>query len=78
MATEAKLEVQYMSMDEQEKLVDLLNELPEEHLDLIELRFFHQLSFKQIAEIYTISEANSKMRTYRILERINKMWNKNE
>ena len=78
MATEAKLEVQYMSMDEQEKLVDLLNELPEEHLDLIELRFFHQLSFKQIAEIYTISEANAKMRTYRILERINKMWNKNE
>jgi RNA polymerase sigma-70 factor, ECF subfamily len=39
-------------------------------LDLIELRFFQQLSFKEIADIYGITEANAKMRIYRILEKM--------
>lgn len=67
----------YMSAEDQEKLVEALNELEEEQMDLIELRFFQEMSFKQIAEIYSITEANAKMRTYRILERIAKNWNKN-
>jgi len=74
LATEANLNM-YMSIDEQEKLIEMLNEMEEEHLDLIELRFFQELSFKEIAAIYSISEANAKMRTYRILERIGKKWN---
>lgn len=65
----------YMSMEEQEKLVELLNEMEQEHLDLIELRFFQGLSFKEIADIYTITEPNAKMRVYRILEKLNKKWN---
>lgn len=73
-ALEANVSGQYMSMDEQEKLVEMLNSLEASQLDLIELRFFQKMSFKQIAEIYNISEANAKMRTYRILERINKQW----
>lgn len=64
----------YMSIDEQERLIEMINELEQEQLDLIELRFFQQLSFKEIAEIYNITEANAKMRTYRILERIAKKW----
>ena len=75
MAEEANLNG-YMSMGEQERLVEVLNDLEQEHLDLIELRFFQSMSFKEIAEIYSISEANAKMRTYRILERIGKKWNK--
>jgi RNA polymerase sigma-70 factor (ECF subfamily) len=77
MASEAKL-ASYMSIDEQEKLVETLNSLKQEHLDLIELRFFQELSFKEIAEIYDITEANAKMRTYRILEKIGKLWNENK
>lgn len=73
MCTEAKLEG-YMSIEDQEKLVELLNEMEQEHLDLIELRFFQGLSFKEIADIYTITEANAKMRVYRILEKLNKKW----
>lgn len=73
LAEEAELNT-YMSIEEQEKLIDLINELEEEHMDLIELRFFQQMSFKDIAEIYNITEANAKMRTYRILERIAKKW----
>jgi len=74
MATEANIPMSYMSQDEQEKLIDILNMLNEGHMDLIELRFFQEMSFRQIAEIYNITEANAKMRVYRVLEKINKMW----
>lgn len=72
-ATEAELNT-YMSIEEQEMLIEMINNLEEEHLDLIELRFFQEMSFKQIAEIYNITEANAKMRVYRILERLAKKW----
>lgn len=75
LASEANVGTGYMSSEEQEKLIELLNDLESDHLDIIELRFFQSMSFKEIAEIYSISEANAKMRTYRILERINKVWN---
>ncbi|MDG1330729.1 MAG: sigma-70 family RNA polymerase sigma factor [Crocinitomicaceae bacterium] len=75
--SEAEIFSSHMSMDDQEKLIEMLNGLEESHLDIIELRFFQQMSFKEIAEIYSVSEATAKMRTYRILERINKQW-KNE
>ncbi len=64
----------YMSEDDQEQLIHLLNELEQEQLDLIELRFFQDLSFKEIADIYNITEANAKMRVYRLLEKLNKKW----
>lgn len=63
-----------MSQDEQEQLMAILNGMEQEHLDLIELRFFQTLSFKEIADIYSITEANAKMKIYRILEKLNKKW----
>lgn len=76
MAGEANLSNQ-MSMEDQERLIEAINGLQQEHQDLIELRFFQEMSFKEIAEIYDITEANAKMRTYRILEKIGKKWNEN-
>jgi RNA polymerase sigma-70 factor (ECF subfamily) len=76
-AQEAEIFSSHMSMEDQDKLVEMLNGLNESELELIELRFFQEMSFKEIAEIYSVSEATAKMRTYRILERINKQW-KNE
>lgn len=73
MATETGLG-NYMSSDDQEKLVHLLNQLKPEQLDIIELRFFQEMTFKEISEILSITEANAKMRTYRTLERISKLW----
>lgn len=67
----------YMSTEDQEQLVELLNGMEQEHLDLIELRFFQEMSFKEIADIYSITEANAKMRVYRILEKLNKKWSDN-
>ena len=74
-ASEANIE-NYMSTNEQQLLIDILNEIDEDDKDLIEVRFFQELSFKEIAVIYNISEANAKMRTYRILEKIGKKWSK--
>jgi RNA polymerase sigma-70 factor (ECF subfamily) len=68
-------ESKHMSTEEQEKLVSALNRLPQEQLDLIELRFFQEFSFKEIAEIYSITEASAKMRVYRILDKLNQTWN---
>lgn len=76
-AIEADLFSSHISMEDQDKLVEMLNGLEATQLELIELRFFQEMSFKEIAEIYSVSEATAKMRTYRILERINKQW-KNE
>lgn len=56
------------------ELVKALNELPLEQSEIIDLRFFMGYSFKEIAEFYSITEANAKMRLYRILDRIKKGW----
>ena len=63
-----------MSLEVQEKLIEMINELEQVQQDLIELRFFEGMSFKEIAAIYNITEATAKMRTYRILERIRNKW----
>lgn len=54
------------------KVLSALENLPLEQSELIDMRFFEQLSFKEIAEIYNITEANAKMKVYRILEKIKK------
>ncbi len=59
-----------------EELIKAINNLDLENSNLIELRFFLKMSFKEIADIYNISEASCKMKTYRILEKMNKNWGK--
>jgi RNA polymerase sigma-70 factor, ECF subfamily len=53
-------------------LQKLIKQLPEEDLQMIEMRFFEQRPFKEIAEILNITENNAKVRMYRILERLKK------
>ena len=53
-------------------VLSLLEKLPLEQNQLIEMRFFEQLSFKKIASIFAITEANAKMKVYRILAKLNK------
>jgi len=52
------------------KVLALIELLPSEQQELIEMRFFEQLSFKEIADIFEISEANAKMKVYRILSKL--------
>lgn len=54
------------------QLLEALANLKQEQSDLIDLRFFEGLSFKEIASIFNLSEASAKMKIYRILEKLKK------
>ena len=54
----------------------LKQELKEEELQMVELRFFEKRAFKDIAEIMDITEVNAKVRMYRIIEKLKKQLSK--
>ena len=54
-------------------LIHALDELKEQDVSIIEMRFFEQRPFKEIADILEITESNAKVRTYRILDRLRKI-----
>jgi RNA polymerase sigma-70 factor (ECF subfamily) len=58
-----------------QRLMDYLRELPTEMLQVLELRFFEDKDFKEIAFILDITESGAKMRTYRALDRLRKYFN---
>lgn len=60
-----------------EQLIPSLEELRPKDLELLELRFFEQRPFKEIADMLDITESNAKVRTYRVLERLKKIMLKN-
>jgi len=67
-------EIQESKIEEyHDKIVDIIRELPEQELQLIEMRFFEKRSFKEIAEILEMTENNAKVKTYRILDKLKKM-----
>ena len=57
-------------------MLDSLQNLKESDLALIEMRFFEQRPFKEIADILEITESNAKVKTYRILEKLKKLMTK--
>lgn len=65
-----------MEIDELEpykgKLLEALEQLAPKDLQLIEMRFFEQRPFKEIASILDITESNAKVKTYRLLNRMKK------
>ena len=61
------------SEQKKQQLVKALNQLKEEQQNLIEMRFFEQFSFLEIAQILNLTEAAAKMKVYRIVKRLKKM-----
>ena len=57
------------------RLMNYLKGLPTEMLQVLELRFFEDKDFKEIAFILDITESGAKMRTYRALDRLRKYFN---
>jgi RNA polymerase sigma-70 factor, ECF subfamily len=55
-----------------EKLLGHMAELPAEMLEVLNLRFFEDKDFKEIAFILDITESGAKMRTYRALDSLRK------
>ena len=58
-------------------LMTVIKNLPEDDVQLIELRFFEKRPFKEIAEILNLTETNAKVKLYRILEKVKKTLTKN-
>lgn len=56
-----------------EILKEAVTELEEEDMQFIEMRFFEKRAFKEIADIFGITENNAKVKTYRILEKLKKI-----
>jgi RNA polymerase sigma-70 factor (ECF subfamily) len=54
-----------------------MQQLKEKDMEIIEMRFFEERPFKEIAEILNITESNAKVKTYRILEKMKKLMKKN-
>jgi RNA polymerase sigma-70 factor (ECF subfamily) len=74
--------VEEMEEDFYEPYYDILKEsvaeLGEEDMSFIEMRFFEKRSFKEIGEIMNITENHSKVKVYRILEKLKKILIKNK
>jgi RNA polymerase sigma-70 factor, ECF subfamily len=63
---------------DEEKVQQLLNfmkDLPTDMLMVLELRFFEDKDFKEIAFILDITESGAKMRTYRALDKLRRNFN---
>lgn len=66
-------DMEYTDMEALRQLmIRALDQLKETDLQLIEMRFFEQRPFKEIADILHITESNAKVKTYRILDRLKK------
>ena len=52
------------------RILEILEDLPRDMLEILELRFFEEKSFSEISYILNIGESAAKMRTYRALDRI--------
>ncbi len=56
----------------QQAMLKAMEELKEIEVQLIEMRFFEQRPFKEIADILGLTESNTKIKTYRTLEKMKK------
>lgn len=57
----------------QQIMIDALHQLKPSDLELIELRYFEERPFQEIANLLDITESNAKVKTYRIIEKIKKI-----
>lgn len=55
-------------------LISCIEKLKETEIQLIELRFFEKRSFKEIAEILEITENNAKVKCFRVLLKLKRIY----
>jgi RNA polymerase sigma-70 factor (ECF subfamily) len=58
-----------------QRLLLYLKDLPTDMLQVLQLRFFEDKDFKEIAFILNMTESGAKMRTYRALDKLRKNFN---
>ena len=64
------------SAGNKKKLFQCLSLLKDNDLQLIELRYFEKRSYREIGDILEITENNAKVRAFRALERLKKLFMK--
>ena len=62
--------------ENKQKIIQCLSKLKSNDLQLIEMRYFEKRSYKEIGEILEITENNAKVRAFRALERLKKLFMK--
>lgn len=55
------------------KLLHAMKQLKPDQYQMIEMRFFENRPFQEIAEILEITESNAKVKTYRVIEKLKKL-----
>lgn len=75
-----QIETLVNEIDYSEPLIDshvlipvLLEQLDENEIQLIELRFFENRSFKEMGFLLGLTEVNAKIKTYRVLNKLKKL-----
>ena len=68
---------QQFPQDQIDQLIAVLNEMPTETIEIVEMRFFEGKNFKEIAYILNIGESGAKMRLYRALDKLRQKFNLN-
>ena len=63
-------------INHQELLIKAMNQLAEKDMQIIDLRYFEKLSFKEIGNILGITDNNAKIRLYRSLDKLKKTYKK--
>lgn len=65
------------SWDEElvQQVMNYMSDLPTDMIQVLELRFFEDKDFKEIAFILDITESGAKMRTYRALDKLRTNFN---
>lgn len=58
-----------------EQLFEAIQQLKDEEIELINMRYFEDRSFKEIADILDIGESACKMKLYRTIEKIKNAFN---
>lgn len=64
--------------DLRQRLPAILQKLSASELQIIELRFFEQRPFKEVGDILGISETYAKVKVYRVLEKMKKLFLKHQ
>jgi RNA polymerase sigma-70 factor (ECF subfamily) len=60
------------------KLLAALTRLKADHLELIEMRFFEKRSFREIGDLLDMTENNAKVKTFRAVNKLKKLFIKLE
>ena len=62
------------SNDNKIRLINSLKSLKSKDLNIIELRYFERRSYREIGSILKITENNAKVKSYRALRRLKKIF----